>query len=100
VFLVLSCSEGILWHVLTTPIKISQSLLTKYEEAVGDVYCPEARTAPHSEIEESGIKPTFKLPPKDKRAFVGRETRLLMQDRCLCIVHVCISKLPCFGALS
>jgi len=69
-FLTLSCSEGILWHVLTTPIKISQTMLTKYEEAVGDVYCPERTTMPSSELEE-GIKPVFKLPPKDKRTSGG-----------------------------
>lgn len=34
-----ACSEGILWHILTTPMKISQSLLMKYKEAVGDLYC-------------------------------------------------------------
>jgi hypothetical protein len=58
--------------VLTTPIKISQSLLTKYEEAVGDVFCPEAKKGipVGSEINvvtEAGAKAAFKLPPKDAR---------------------------------
>lgn len=53
------CSEGILWHVLTTPLKISQPLLTKYTEAVGDSYCPDKKKgiAVDSEINtEAGAK--------------------------------------------
>jgi hypothetical protein len=67
-------SEGILWHVLATPIKISQSLLTKYEEAVGDVFCPETKKgiAPGSEITtEAGSRPVFKMPAKDARKHGG-----------------------------
>jgi hypothetical protein len=33
---------GILWHILTTPIYITQELLTRYQEAVGNYNCPDA----------------------------------------------------------
>jgi hypothetical protein len=56
--------------VLATPLKISQSLLTKYEEAVGDTYCPEKKKElpVGSEIvTEKGQQQAFKLPPVDAR---------------------------------
>jgi hypothetical protein len=49
------CSEGILWHVLTTPTKISQSLLMRYKEAVGDLHCQGDHEG-HGDSEESGPK--------------------------------------------
>ncbi|WIA22790.1 hypothetical protein OEZ86_009742 [Tetradesmus obliquus] len=33
------CTEGLLWHVMLSPMMISQSLLTKYLAAVGDLLC-------------------------------------------------------------
>lgn len=68
-----ACSEGILWHVLTTPIKISQDLLTKYQEAVGDVYCPDKEEGEKKKKgdDKKDVMPMangtyFQLPPTDK----------------------------------
>jgi len=46
--------------VLTTPIKISQSLLTKYQEATGDLYCPDKKD------DKMANGTYFELPPTDK----------------------------------
>lgn len=54
------CTEGILWHVLATPMKISQSLLTKYQEAVGDVMCHDK--GQHEAAQHKGQAQMFKLP--------------------------------------
>jgi hypothetical protein len=63
--------------VLTTPVKISQSLLMKYNEAVGDISCPgdnKKGIARNAEVaEEAGPKQSeagsavFRPPPKDAR---------------------------------
>lgn len=55
------CTEGILWHVLTHPIKVSQSLLTRYQEAVGDTECGGAQVQHKQDANAS-----FHLPPNDK----------------------------------
>jgi hypothetical protein len=66
-----ACSEGILWHVLTSPLKISQSLLTKYTEAVGDTYCPDKKKGIPVDSEivtEAGAKQqVFQKPKPDAR---------------------------------
>ena len=49
------CSEGILWHVLTTPMKISQTLLTRYLQAVGDLSCPSG------EIRRGSLRPNVEM---------------------------------------
>eukprot|EP00775_Hariotina_reticulata_P003382 gene3382-3656_t len=58
------CTEGLLWHVLATPMRITQSLLTRYEEAVGDYNCPGQHAAAASS--SSSAKANFELPPADK----------------------------------
>jgi hypothetical protein len=59
--------------VLTTPIKISQSLLMRYKEAVGDMHCEDKHEGEGSE--EKGKKDSmpfatngtyFTLPPSSK----------------------------------
>jgi hypothetical protein len=66
------CSEGILWHLLTTPVKISSSLLTKYKESVGDLYCKDDnKTGPTRGVGELGELELangtfFALPPANK----------------------------------
>ena len=67
------CSEGILWHVLTTPMKVSQTLFTKYKEAVGDLFCPEENPNKNKAGKNStvGMVPMangtyFGLPSSDK----------------------------------
>ncbi|KAF6265506.1 alpha carbonic anhydrase [Scenedesmus sp. NREL 46B-D3] len=57
------CSEGILWHVLTTPMYISQSLFTRYLQAVGSSDCH-----PNSTLTDS-IGP-FQFPPADAEGCV------------------------------
>jgi hypothetical protein len=58
-----AASEGLLWHVMLTPIKINESLLTKYLEAVGDLMC-----SPSHAVEEELTKAEkyFKAPPANK----------------------------------
>ena len=63
------CSEGILWHLLTTPVKISSSLLTKYKESVGDLYCKDDnKTGPTGGVGELELAngTFFALPPANK----------------------------------
>jgi hypothetical protein len=36
-----AAAAGILWHVLTTPMYISQTLLNHYQQAVGSYLCPD-----------------------------------------------------------
>jgi hypothetical protein len=57
------CSEGLLWHVMVNPIKISTSLLTKYLEAVGDRMCD---MSPAVIQELAKADKYFKAPPVDK----------------------------------
>jgi hypothetical protein len=55
--------------VLTTPLKISQSLLTRYQEAVGDLYCPDDDGKDkEDEAEQLAVAngTFFTLPPKNK----------------------------------
>eukprot|EP00878_Enallax_costatus_P016188 GHUV01016978.1.p1 GENE.GHUV01016978.1~~GHUV01016978.1.p1 ORF type:complete len:321 (+),score=87.31 GHUV01016978.1:404-1366(+) len=60
------CTEGILWHVLTTPIKISLSLLTRFKEAVGDYQCPDTKAATQYKVTtEQGSSGPFQTPEKD-----------------------------------
>jgi hypothetical protein len=33
------CTEGVLWHLLTTPVKVSPEQLFKFQTAVGDTVC-------------------------------------------------------------
>lgn len=50
--------------MLTTPVKVSQSLLTKYQEAVGDLYCrkdDDDRLVPHDQPQSNST--FFTLPP-------------------------------------
>eukprot|EP00775_Hariotina_reticulata_P003380 gene3380-3655_t len=58
------CTEGLLWHVLTTPMRITQSLLTRYEEAVGDYNCAEEPVAAEA-ASRSDQQGSFKMPPAD-----------------------------------
>jgi hypothetical protein len=39
------CPAGLLWHVLTNPIYITQDLFTRYQEATGNYNCPESGAA-------------------------------------------------------
>ena len=36
------CTEGVLWHLLTAPVKITADQLYKFELAIGDSVCPAA----------------------------------------------------------
>jgi hypothetical protein len=57
------CSEGLLWHVMLNPIKISESLLTRYLEAVGDTMCGPSEVVV---TELAKAEKYFKAPPVDK----------------------------------
>uniref|UniRef100_A0A383WA83 Carbonic anhydrase n=1 Tax=Tetradesmus obliquus TaxID=3088 RepID=A0A383WA83_TETOB len=57
------CTEGLLWHVMLTPIKISERLLTRYLEAVGDLLCGPSESVV---TELAKADKYFKAPPVDK----------------------------------
>ncbi|KAF6265509.1 alpha carbonic anhydrase [Scenedesmus sp. NREL 46B-D3] len=54
------CSEGLLWHVMLEPIRITPSLLTRYQEAVGDRNCD---TTPEEAKKLEAAAEYFKVPP-------------------------------------
>jgi hypothetical protein len=74
-----SRSEGLLWHVMLTPIKISTSLLTKYLEAVGDLMC-----GPSAEFVEELAKAEkyFRAPAANKGE--GNRLSVSAADRWVC----------------
>eukprot|EP00882_Tetradesmus_deserticola_P008549 GHRQ01009014.1.p1 GENE.GHRQ01009014.1~~GHRQ01009014.1.p1 ORF type:complete len:334 (+),score=119.30 GHRQ01009014.1:69-1070(+) len=57
------CSEGLLWHVMLNPIRISASLLTRYQQAVGDVMCDKS---PAVAQEMAKAAKYFSVPPANK----------------------------------
>uniref|UniRef100_A0A383W3S8 Carbonic anhydrase n=1 Tax=Tetradesmus obliquus TaxID=3088 RepID=A0A383W3S8_TETOB len=81
------CSEGLLWHVLTNPIYITDDLLTRYQEAVGNYDCPHSAaaaaaaaknanaknakvTTESGPADNSGTEGGFQAPPADAKGCV------------------------------
>jgi hypothetical protein len=85
-----SRSEGLLWHVMVTPIKINASLLTKYLEAVGDRMCD---PSPAVMQELAKADKYFKAPPVnrgDKSSSIGSWCGVL----CFCFAQCACHWLP------
>ncbi|KAF6259944.1 alpha carbonic anhydrase [Scenedesmus sp. NREL 46B-D3] len=53
------CTEGILWHLLTTPVKITRDQLHQFEMAVGDTDCAVDRATIESATRTSPAKPSL-----------------------------------------